>query len=676
MRQVLRPRRLLLVAAAAFLAALCASSVASADNVQADGVDSSGIVAAAPGTNVTVGWSIHETGNDGCSAETGAPVVLSITASGPISPSSSTLTFASCGSSQGVTFAVAADASPGDYPVSVSASDADGAPIGGNGSVVIRVPAPPPPADTTPPVITPPVDQTLEATSSAGATQSFSGTAVDNVDGSLSAPCVPTSYPIGSTTVTCTATDTAGNSGSATFAVVVQDTTGPALSLPTPIVTAATNAGGATVSYTASANDLVAGSVTASCSPASGATFTLGTTTVSCSATDGTNSSVDTFTVTVTNSGPTVTVPGPQIVEASDATGANVNFVPAPTADDPQDGPLAPTCSRTSGSLFPLGTTVVDCTAADGGGASATASFEVVVRDTTPPVVSPPLDAVIITDTPLSQGDQRIAQFVASGFAADLVGVVRFESNAPPVFPLGSSAVTFTAVDAAGNVGAASATIELRPPIPGQPQPPASPPPAVRVPPANVADLRVRPIDGAAWLEWRAVPTAARYVVTRSDRAGATRSVYDGRATSYIDRGLVNGEEYRYVVISYDAAGLRSIGVAVVAVPAVPVLVAPAHGASVSRPPLLTWRRVSAASYYNLQLFRVSADGARTKVLSTWPARTQFRLLRSWRYAGKSRRLAAGSYEWYVWAGFGARAAENYGPLLGWSRFIVRPATA
>lgn len=666
----MRVRRSLLVVAAV-VAALSASTAASADNVQLDGSE---VVTVEAGASASIGWLIHETGNDGCSAETGAPVVVSISPSGPVTATESTLTFTSCGSSQSVTVTVAAGAAPGDYPVTVTPSDADET-IGGNGSVVIRVPAPPPPPDTTSPTVTPPADATIEATSAAGASQPFAGTALDDVDGALSAPCQPTAYPIGSTTVTCTATDAAGNSGSATFTVTVQDTTGPVLSLPAPITVPATSAGGAAVSYSASASDLVAGSVAVSCAPASGSTFALGTTTVNCTATDGANTSAGQFSVTVSNTAPTITVPGTQLVEAFDATGAIVNFVPEPTGSDPQEGALIPTCSHVSGSRFPLGSTTVTCTATDGDGASAAASFDVVVADTTPPVVTPPLDAVIVTDTPLSREDPRVAQFLAAASAADLVGVVRFESNAPPIFPLGTSAVTFTAVDAAGNVGAASATIEFRAPVPGQAPPPAAAPQAPRVPPANVVDLRARPIDGGVWLEWRPAPTATRYVVTRSDRAGASSLVYDGRATTFIDRGLVNGAEYRYVVVSYDAAGLRSVGVAVTAVPAVPVLVSPGHGAAISRPPLLTWRRVPGATYYNVQLFRVSATGARAKILSAWPVKRQFRLGRTWRYGGRTHRLAAGTYEWYLWAGLGPRAAENYSALLGWSRFVVRPAT-
>jgi hypothetical protein len=662
----MRGRRRLLVAAAALIA-LSMSAIASADNIQNNVVDSSGVVTAAPGSTVSIAWRIHETGSGGCAPANGAPTIVLIAPSGPIGASDATLTFTSCDSWQSVTFTVAGGAPVGDYPVAATPFDADEQ-IDGSAPAIIRVHVP----DTTPPVVTPPGNATLEATSSAGVTQAFAGTAVDDVDGSLSAPCQPTAYPIGSTTVTCTATDTAGNSGTATFIVTVQDTTGPALSLPASIVAEATSAAGAAVSYSASANDLVDGGVGVSCAPASGSTFPMGATAVNCSATDSRgNGSAGSFSVTVTNAPPTITVPGPQIVEAFDATGANVNFVPAPTANDPQDGPLVPTCSHTSGSHFPLGTTTVGCTAVDGEGASAAASFQVVVQDTTPPVVTPARDVVVVTDTPLSPADPRVAAFLADASASDLVGVVRFESNAAPIFPLGPSVVTFTAVDAAGNVGAASATIDLRPPVPGQPPPP---PPAVRVPPANVADLRVRPIDGGVWLEWRAAPAATRYVVTRSDRGGAARSVYDGRATSFVDRGLVNGEEYRYVVVSYNADGFRSVGVAVVAVPDRPTLVSPGHGAAVSKPPVLTWRRVSRATYYNLQLFRVSASGTRTKVLSNWPVQARLRLHKTWRYGGRAQRLIAGSYEWYLWAGFGPRAAENYSQLLDWSRFVVKPA--
>ena len=33
--------------------------------------------------------------------------------------------------------------------------------------------------------------------------------------------------------------------------------------------------------------------------------------------------------------------------------------------------------------------------------------------------------------------------------------------------------------------------------------------------------------------------------------------------------------------------------------------------------------------------------------------------------------LSPGSYRWYVWPGFGARAAVDYGELLGFSSFTI-----
>ena len=185
----------------------------------------------------------------------------------------------------------------------------------------------------------------------------------------------------------------------------------------------------------------------------------------------------------------------------------------------------------------------------------------------------------------------------------------------------------------------------------GQPLPPPPAPAVARVPPANVAGLRARPFDGAVQLEWRTVTNATRYVVMRSDRAGASSLVYDGRATTFVDRGLVNGEEYRYVVVTYDAAGLRSVGVAVVAVPARPVLSTPKHGAAVSRPPLLTWR---ALRRQVLQRAAAPHLGRRRRHegAQPWPVKNRFQLRRTWRYAGKTQRLTPGTYEWYVWAGW------------------------
>lgn len=90
--------------------------------------------------------------------------------------------------------------------------------------------------DVTPPTVVVD-DRTVEATSPAGAVISYPATATDNVDGPLTPTCAPppgSTFPLGATTVTCTATDAAGNTGSDTAVMRVVDTTAPTtLCVPT-----------------------------------------------------------------------------------------------------------------------------------------------------------------------------------------------------------------------------------------------------------------------------------------------------------------------------------------------------------------------------------------------------------------------------------------------------------
>jgi len=82
----------------------------------------------------------------------------------------------------------------------------------------------PPPADTTPPVLAVPADFTVEATGSEGAVVSYVVTATDDVDPTPTVACVPpseTTFPVGTTTVECVATDNTGKSASASFKVTV-----------------------------------------------------------------------------------------------------------------------------------------------------------------------------------------------------------------------------------------------------------------------------------------------------------------------------------------------------------------------------------------------------------------------------------------------------------------------
>ena len=85
-----------------------------------------------------------------------------------------------------------------------------------------------------------------------------------------------------------------------TVTVPVVDRDGPTIMVPSDITVDATSSGNPTVQYVASAYDVIDGTVSVSCTPASDSIFSVGMTTVTCTASDSTgNQSTETFTVTV-----------------------------------------------------------------------------------------------------------------------------------------------------------------------------------------------------------------------------------------------------------------------------------------------------------------------------------------------------------------------------------------
>jgi hypothetical protein len=200
--------------------------------------------------------------------------------------------------------------------------------------------------------------------------------------------------------------------------------------------------------------------------------------------------------------------------------------------------------------------------------------------------------------------------------------------------------------------------------------PPPQPPILDRTPPPDVTSLVAKAGAAKVTLSWSkpAGDDFDHVVITRADAlVGAeVTQIYEGSGTSLVDRGVRNDVQYRYVVASVDRSGNRSAGVAVVAVPKRLLLVAPLDGARVAKPPLLRWIGTKGADYYNVQLFRGTK-----KILTVWPLKSQFALRRTWKFSGRKITLTQGTYRWYVWPGFGARAAVRYGGMLGSSSFAV-----
>jgi hypothetical protein len=323
------------------------------------------------------------------------------------------------------------------------------------------LPPPPPATDKTAPVISAPGTIETEATSAAGAVVNFSATATDDKDGNVPVAASPASgstFPLGTTGVGLAASDAAGNTATASFDVIVKDTTAPVITAPANITAEATSSAGASVSYSASAYDIVDNSTAVAGSPASGSTFPLGNTTVTLTSSDSRhNSASATFQVTVQDTtAPTIKAPTDIVAEATSAAGATVAY--SASATDIVDGNTTVVGSPASESTFALGSTSVALKSADAHGNTSTSSFNVTVRDTTAPTLSVPANQVLEATSAAG----AVATFSAS--ASDAVGVTSLTSSAASgsTFPIGTTTVTVTAKDAAGNSTSGSFSITVQ----------------------------------------------------------------------------------------------------------------------------------------------------------------------------------------------------------------------
>lgn len=163
-------------------------------------------------------------------------------------------------------------------------------------------------------------------------------------------------------------------------------------------------------------------------------------------------------------------VPANIIAEATGPTGAIVSYS-TPTANDLVDGARPVACVPPPGSTFPLGVTTVTCTASDTQGNTASASFNVTVRDTTLPntTISSATDG---NGSPVVVAGSTLSGSITLSFAGtDAVGAVGFECslNGAPYSPnaspmsysglaVGGHTFAVRAYDAAGNRDASPAS--------------------------------------------------------------------------------------------------------------------------------------------------------------------------------------------------------------------------
>ena len=345
--------------------------------------------------------------------------------------------------------------------VTWTASDAAGNAATARQSVEVR--------DTTPPILAAPANVTAEADSPAGAAVDIGAAeAADAVGVASIESDAPPVFPIGTTVVTWTASDAAGNAAAARQSVEVRDTTPPSIVIPAPITLEASAPGGYPVGagslFELPASSDLAGPVTLESDAPP--VLPLGATVLTWTAADAAgNTATAAQEITVRDTvPPSLRAPPDVAAEADSPAGAAVDI----GAANATDAVGVASIESDAPPVFPIGTTAVTWTASDAAGNTATARQSVEVRDTTPPLIEPPRALELEADSAAGYDSAAPGGALAPPAASDAAGPVTLENDAPPVLPIGATVVTWTASDAAGNAATARQSVEVRdttPPI-------------------------------------------------------------------------------------------------------------------------------------------------------------------------------------------------------------------
>jgi subtilisin-like proprotein convertase family protein len=251
--------------------------------------------------------------------------------------------------------------------------------------------------DVTPPTITCPANITVNTAAGAcNAVVNFTSTATDNCGGAITITSVPASgstFAVGTTTVTTTATDACGNISTCTFTVTVNDVQPPIITCPAAITVSCASAVPAPNTALVTASDI--------CSAVTKTFISDVITSQTCTnryiitrtyrATDASGNFTNCTQIITVNdiTAPVLTCPANITVNAAAVScNAVVNF--SPTATDNCGGTITIASVPASGSTFAVGTTTVTTTATDACGNISTCTFTVTVNDVQPPTITCP----------------------------------------------------------------------------------------------------------------------------------------------------------------------------------------------------------------------------------------------------------------------------------------------
>ena len=303
--------------------------------------------------------------------------------------------------------------------------------------------------DTAAPDIIAPADITFEATDTLTPLgRTHYGIATSSDDTAKITDNAPPVFPLGPTTITWTATDKSTNEMMDTQVVTIVDTTKPDIAAPRNITEEATGPTTPVTVGQATATDLVTASVTITRSPTDDA-FAVGVHKIIWTADDDNgNTSTAEQTITITDTTKPVIVllgDNPQTVEFG-----SVYNDPGATATDAVDDDDELTTRIAAASTVDTGTVgdyTVTYTVSDTATNAATPVIRmVIVTDTAAPDITAPADITFeATDTLTPLGRTHYGTATSSDREAMIT------DDAPPVFPLGPTTITWTATDKSTN---------------------------------------------------------------------------------------------------------------------------------------------------------------------------------------------------------------------------------
>ncbi|NDB91545.1 MAG: HYR domain-containing protein, partial [Nitrososphaeria archaeon] len=339
---------------------------------------------------------------------------------------------------------------PADYPfgttvVTWTANDNHGNSVTKTQNVTV--------IDTTKPTISAPANVKFEATAESGnIVELGQPKTADLVEVESVTNDAPESFKLGDTTVTWTVTDTSGNTNTATQTISVVDTTAPIISVPADITQEATSKSETIVSIgNADATDAIKVDSVTNDAPKS---FPLGETTITWTATDSSgNISTATQKITIVDTTKPVITAQADITQEATSASDNIVELKSPTTFDTVS---SVSVTNDAPKSFPLGETTVTWTATDESGNSASAVQKITIVDTTKPVITAPAD---IAQEATSKSENTVK--LTAPVVTDNVGVASVTNDAPELFPVGDTTVTWTATDSSGLVSTVSQKVSI-----------------------------------------------------------------------------------------------------------------------------------------------------------------------------------------------------------------------